>query len=263
VYPTVEVDGMFYAIPTVQNVQRWVERTPDDFIFNVKAYALFTTHGAQTSTLPKTVREALPPRALGKTRVYLLDVPQPLIDELWDRYRAALTPLKESGKLGSVLFQFPPKFLPTRENAVYILACKAELEGFDLAVEFRHRSWFEDPVKERTPEFLRENGLALVCVDLPQGLGISIPEMAVTTAKDSYVRLHGRNGEEWERPDASLSNLHDYWYTEDELAEWMPRIRQLEQDSDRVYVLFNTVRSLENGQLLKVMLAESRIDQPR
>jgi uncharacterized protein YecE (DUF72 family) len=261
VYPTVEVDGMFYAIPPVQNTQRWVERTPNDFVFNVKAYGLFTRHGAQTNSLPKNIREALPPRVLGKNRVYLQDLLPHQVDELWDRYREALAPLKESGKLGIVLFQFPPRFSANKESADYILACKAELEGFDLAVEFRNRSWFEDPVKERTPEFLREHELALVCVDMPQGLTISIPEMAVATAKDSYVRLHGRNGENWERQDASVSNLHDYWYSEDELREWIPCIRKLEEETDRVFVLFNTVRSLENAQILKVMLAESVIDQ--
>jgi hypothetical protein len=165
----------------------------------------------------------LPPRVLGKNRVYLQDLRPHQVDELWGRYREALAPLQESGKLGIVLFQFPPGFSATTENAAYIQSCQAELEGFNLAVEFRNRSWLEAPVKERTPEFLLENGLALVCVDMPQGLDISIPEMAVTTAKDSYVRLHGRNGEDWERPDASLSNLHDYWYTEAELEEWMPR----------------------------------------
>jgi uncharacterized protein YecE (DUF72 family) len=261
VYSTVEVDGMFYAIPPVQNTQRWVERTPDDFIFNVKAYGLFTRHGAQTNTLPKSIREALPPRLLGKNRVYLQDLRPAQVNELWDRYREALAPLQESGKLGLVLFQFPPGFGATTENATYIQSCKAELEGFGLAVEFRNRSWFEAPVKERTPEFLRENGLALVCVDMPQGLAVSIPSMAVTTAKDAYIRLHGRNGDNWERQDASVSNLHDYWYAEDELEEWIPRIRQLEQESKRVFVLLNTVQSLENAQILKAMLAESAIDQ--
>ena len=255
VFPTVEVDSTFYALPTLQNCQRWAQRTPEDFVFHVKAFSLFTTHRTRTKSLPVDVRQSLPASIQNKPLLYPGEVPEPLKDELWSLYREALDPLKQSGKLGLILLQFAPWFTPARQNADYILKCQDNLHGLTVAVEFRHKDWFEGRLLGRTPEWLRENGLAMVCVDMPQGFDSSIPPLAEATASESYVRLHGQNTANWEQQGATVGNLHDYWYTEGELAEWLGRIHKLEEDSRRVHVLFNTVQAVETALLFQDMIS--------
>jgi uncharacterized protein YecE (DUF72 family) len=154
-----------------------------------------------------------------------------------------------------VLMQFAPWFTPSRENADYILSCRDHLSGIDVAVEFRNREWFEGRFRRRTPDFLRENGLAMVCVDMPQEFNSSIPPIAEATAETSYIRLHGRNTANWEQRGVSVNNTHDYWYTETELKEWLVRVRQLEEQSSRVYVMFNTVQGLESAKTFQRMVS--------
>ena len=43
-FPLVEVDATFYALPSERNAALWAERTPDHFVFNVKAFGLMTQH---------------------------------------------------------------------------------------------------------------------------------------------------------------------------------------------------------------------------
>jgi uncharacterized protein YecE (DUF72 family) len=162
-------------------------------------------------------------------------------------------PLKRAGKLGFVLMQFPPGFGPTGENADYILSCRDRLAGLNVAVEFRNRRWFEGRLRNRTPEFLKDNGLTMVCVDMPQGFDTSIPPLTEVTAQESYVRLHGRNTATWQQGGVSVNNIHDYWYTPDELEEWLARVRQLEEQTRRVYVMFNTVQGLETARVFQQM----------
>jgi uncharacterized protein YecE (DUF72 family) len=255
IFPTVEVDSTFYALPSLQNCQRWVERTPEDFVFHLKAFSLFTAHGTRTRNLPADIRLALPPHLQSKPQLYLQDVPEPVKEELWRRYQEALEPLQQGGKLGFILLQFAPWFEPSRENADYLLSCRDRLYGIDVAVEFRNRGWFEERLRQRTPEWLRENHLTMVCVDTPQGVDASIPPVAEATAPQSYVRLHGRNTTGWGQHGSSVSNIHDYWYTEVELQEWLGRVRQLGEQTERTYVLFNTVQGWETAQIFQRMVS--------
>src|SRR5918993_4797312 len=59
-FDTVEVNSAYYAIPDVRNTQRWVERTPPGFLFNVKAYSLLTGHHPKAESLPADVQALLP-----------------------------------------------------------------------------------------------------------------------------------------------------------------------------------------------------------
>ncbi len=253
VFPTVEVDSTFYALPTLQNCQRWADRTPADFVFHIKAFSIFTTHRTTTKSLPTDIRRELPPSLQSKPRLNSNEVPEPVRNELWRRYKESLQPLQQADKLGFVLLQFAPWFGPTRQNTDYILSCKDQLTGIRVAVEFRNKEWFEGRLLDRTPEFLRENQLSLVCVDMPQGFDSSIPPLAEATAEESYVRFHGRNAANWKRGGAP-NNIHDYRYTEQELKQWLVRIRQLEENTSRVYVMFNTVQALDTAQLMQNML---------
>ena len=113
IFPVVEVDSSFYSLPTKRNSELWVERTPDRFLFHIKAFSLFTTHGTPPRRFSRDIGESLPAELQAKRNIYVRDVPDDMVNELWRRYREALTPLYEAGKLGVVLLQFPRWFIPS------------------------------------------------------------------------------------------------------------------------------------------------------
>ena len=117
----VEVDSAYYALPAAQTATAWAERTPKGFAFNVKAFSLFTQHPTAVRALPKELREAA--GKSGKERLYLKDVDQQVTEQAWDRFLAALEPLRAAGKLGAILLQFPPWFPISRTNKAYIVGC--------------------------------------------------------------------------------------------------------------------------------------------
>src|SRR6185503_11353242 len=142
-FPIVEVDSTYYFPPSERNSVLWIERTPKDFEFDIKAYALLTGHPTKIESLYKDVREALPEELAAKKTVYRDKMPEELVDEVWQRFRDALMPLHSAGKLGSVLFQFPQWFVIGRKNKDYIVQCKERLPDFLMTVELRHKSWME------------------------------------------------------------------------------------------------------------------------
>ncbi len=153
-FPLVEVDSSYYALPSAQNSVLWVSRTPEGFLFNIKAFRLFTQHQTPPAALPKDIREALGP--VDKKNLYYRDIPGELLDELWARFLLALRPLRDSGKPGLLLFQFPPWFVYRESNLAHILACQRRLDGLPIAVEFRHTSWFEEKRRSAVFEFERQ-----------------------------------------------------------------------------------------------------------
>ena len=106
-FPVVEVDSTYYALPVRRMGELWLERTPPDFTFDIKAHALMTGQGTETKRLPKAIREALPDELKAKTRIYAKDLPEELNDEVWSTFRDGLAPLAERGQLGSILLQYP------------------------------------------------------------------------------------------------------------------------------------------------------------
>src|SRR6266850_7712310 len=100
-FPVVEVDATYYALPAERTAQLWVDRTPPDFTFDIKAHALMTGQGTETKRLPKVIRDELPAELREKTRIYAKDLPAELNDEVWRMFRSALEPLSERGQLGS------------------------------------------------------------------------------------------------------------------------------------------------------------------
>src|ERR671931_948410 len=59
-FPLVEIDATYYAPPAEQTAQLWAERTPPGFVFDVKAFRLFTQHPTQFKVFPKDVQESFP-----------------------------------------------------------------------------------------------------------------------------------------------------------------------------------------------------------
>ncbi|WP_372869973.1 DUF72 domain-containing protein, partial [Planomicrobium okeanokoites] len=152
-------------------------------------------------------------------------------------------PLKEAGKLAMVLLQFPPWFDCVKENVDEIRRITSKLSEFDLAIEFRHQSWYAEGFREKTFEFLRELNLIHSVCDEPQAGDGSIPLVPVSTRKDKVLfRLHGRNVHGWQNVGNSkkwreVRYLYDY--NQEELTEISRAANKLAEQADNVYVIFN------------------------
>jgi uncharacterized protein YecE (DUF72 family) len=243
-FPLVEVDSTYYGLPSERNAELWVERTPEGFVFNVKAFALLTQHPTNLRGLPKDLKEKVPEDVRDKPRYYPRDLPAEIVDESWTRFLEALRPMQRASKLGAILFQFPEWFPPSRENRDYVVECGDRVEAIlptvACAVEFRNERWMSDEQRQqRTLGLLSEHGLPYVCVDMPQGFKTSIPPVAATTAPLALVRFHGRREDTWGKRNVSVHDKFGYDYSQAELAEWTPRIDALASDAREVHVLMN------------------------
>jgi len=239
-FPIAEVDSTYYAPPTVRNAELWIERTPKDFVFDIKAFSLLTGHPTRVDRLPKDLRDELPEELAGKKNVYRDKVPAAWADEVWERFREALFPLHSAGKLGSVLFQFPQWFFPGRESKDYIVECAERLPDYQLAIEFRHASWLSERNAERTLGFLEDHRLAFVCVDMPQGFDSSLPPVAaVTNPALAVVRFHGRDPKAWASTSGGAAERFKYDYSKAELDEWTPKVDELAAQARETHVVMN------------------------
>jgi len=234
-FDTVEVDATYYALLAERTAALWVARTPKDFVFHVKAFSLLTTHPAETKRLPKVIKQLLSPEEAAKPR--LTRPSQPVRELAFQMFAASLSPLRRAGRLGMLVFQFPPWFTATRGNARVIEECRRRLPDDRLAIEFRHASWLADGRSERTFDFLRDLGCSYVIVDEPQ-IGNAVPPLCAVTAPDAYVRFHGRNEENWRKKGISAAERYKYLYSERELGEWAGRLRGL-KGARTVHAIFN------------------------
>jgi probable DNA metabolism protein len=258
-FSLVEVDATYYALPTRAMATHWVRRTPAGFVFDIKAHALMTGHGAETSRLPPWIVKALPERLRKAARVFPGVLPAEIVDELWRRFLDALDPLATAGKLGAVLLQFPPWFKPSRESATILRKARRRLGDTLGAVELRHRDWLAGRIADRTLALLTELGLAYVIVDAPQGMVSSMPPtIGVTSPRLAVVRLHGRRAETWERRNDIVSERYRYLYDDQQLRAWTLPIIDIATQHQGVHVLFNnnhanyaTTNALEMGELLE------------
>jgi uncharacterized protein YecE (DUF72 family) len=239
-FPIVEVDSTYYAIPARRMAELWTERTPDGFVFDVKAHALMTGQPSEVDRLPREIRGVLPPALAARTRIYANELPEDIRDEVWRMFLHALEPLRDSGRMGAILMQYPRWVGPSRANAAMIEDAGSRLQGWRPAVELRNRAWFDDRTRPRTLALLRRNELPYVCVDSPPGFESSVPAVAeVTSPKLAVVRFHGRNTDTWEAKVAQVSQRFRYLYDETQLREWLPMITAISEQAEEVHLVFN------------------------
>lgn len=238
-FPIVEVDATYYSPPSERNSRLWVERTPSAFVFDVKAFGLLTTHHITTERLTPELRGALAPQLGAKRRLSPGELDERFLELVWDVHRQALAPLAEAGKLGALLFQFPPWFTRNDANRDYLRSIPGRLPGVTVAVEFRGGGWMEPDAAAGTLALLERAGLAYVCVDEPQVERTSTPPVVAATATLAYVRLHGRNAETWGITRGAASDRFKYLYSDEELEEWVPQVTELARQAATVHVLFN------------------------
>ena len=241
-FPVVEVDATYYALPSRRTAELWVERTPPDFVFDIKAHALMTGQPTETKRLPKDLRAALPKDVAAKPRIYAKDLPEALRDDVWAWFADGLEPLREAGQLGSILLQYPRWFFTSSENRAEIEDAVERLRAVGLtgAVEFRNATWFNEKNIERTLRFLGDRSIPLVMVDGPQGFKSSVPPIVAATSSDlALVRFHGRRTETWEKQTIKTVERFRYLYDRDELEDWAPKVREASSRAKETHVLFN------------------------
>ncbi len=239
-FPLVEVDSTYYALPARRMGELWLERTPADFTFEIKAHALMTGQPSEVKRLPREIRDELPPELHEKGRIYGRDLPPELYEAVWEQFRDGILPLHSAGKLGAVFLQFPRWVFPSNEARDAILEAKERLGDMPMAVEFRAASWFNEKNAGRTIEFLDRNQIPFVMVDEPQGMKSSVPPVfAVTSPRLAVVRFHGRRAETWEATGIPVVERFRYLYSEPELEEWVPRVREAAGQAREVHLLMN------------------------
>jgi uncharacterized protein YecE (DUF72 family) len=221
-FNTVEVDATYYALVSERNAELWAERTPLGFVFNVKAFAMLTQHPVDATRLPAAVKSMLPVDQRVAPR--LRHPPREVLELAFGMFWSALEPLRAAGKLGHLLFQFPPYFTARPSNLDYIAGLKQRMPGAAVAIEFRHNSWFEGAQRAATISFLERHGLTLVSIDTPPG---TVEPVFAVTSSEAYVRFHGRNRENWYKRDGGAAERFKYLYAEAELAPWAERLKSL------------------------------------
>jgi uncharacterized protein YecE (DUF72 family) len=257
-FPLVEVDSTYYALPSERNAALWIERTPQHFVFNVKAFGLFTGHPVPERSLPAAVKERLPESVREKARIYRKDLPKEVDELVWDMFESALRPLADAGKLGAILFQFPHWFVRSRRNFDYLREL-GERFPYRIAVEFRGGGWMEEAKRESTLAQLEELGMAYVVVDEPQGFRSSTPPVVACTSPElAFIRFHGHNAETWEKPGLTAAERFRYLYDEEELRAWVKPAQELSGQAKQLHILMNNCYEdygVRNAAQIATMLA--------
>ncbi|MDG5788917.1 DUF72 domain-containing protein [Evansella sp. AB-P1] len=217
-FPIVEVDTSFYAIQSERNMTKWVNDTPESFRFIVKAYQGITGHQRG-------------------------DIPFQSKKEMFEAFKLSLKPIIEGNKLAAILCQFPPWFDCRREHVDYLRYCREAFADLDVALEFRHQSWFLEDYRHQTLEYMKKDKWIHSICDEPQAGKRSIPFVpTITTVNKSLFRFHGRNVHGWTKP-VKGQDWRDvrylYDYNDKELKELASTIRTLSKETKQCYVLFN------------------------
>jgi len=219
-FSCVEINSTYYAIPSPFTFAALARKTPADFKFSVKAHKDMT-HGEEP------------------------------VQETFQTFRRAVQPLVDQGKLGCVLAQYPWSLKNTPENRSRLRQLKDYISDIPVVVEFRNVEWVNDD----TFALLRELNLGFCCVDEPALKGL-MPRIAVATSPMGYVRFHGRNAKDWWKHEEAWQR-YNYLYTEEELAEWTPRVDTLARETENLYLFFNNHfqgKSAKNARMFASML---------
>ncbi|MFJ7664252.1 DUF72 domain-containing protein [Lysinibacillus sp. NPDC097162] len=233
---TVELDTSFYAIPSVDNVRKWCELTPDSFRFVIKAYQGMTGH----------LRGEIPFESK---------------NDMFNAFIECANEFKRHGKLAIILAQFPPWFDCQSKNVQYLLYIRQQLKEFDVAIEFRNQTWYAEKVVKQTMDFLKEHQFIHTICDEPQaGIG-SVPFYPEVTANKALVRIHGRNIHGW-RNTGNSENWRKvrflYDYNKEELQQLGQHLQSIEPNVQELFVLFNNnsgQHAAKNAKELQEMLA--------
>jgi uncharacterized protein YecE (DUF72 family) len=242
-YDCCEINTSFYGPlrPTIgKQWCEWVRDANPTFLFTAKLYKAFT-HSPVANVEPTS---AMTIRFTSE-------------DEKLTR--EGLDSLAEAGKLGAVVAQFPISFKNTDENREYLTKLIAMFHDYPLAVEVRHSDWNS---REVLGEFTRL-GVGFVNVDQPL-LGKAMRGTTHVTCSTGYVRLHGRNYQQWFSAKKS-EDRYNFLYTPDQLEHWKERIEEITEQAERTFVVANNHylgKAAANASELKSMLSGKKVKAP-
>ena len=244
------MNSTFYGQPRADICRGWSERTPADFEFAIKLYQKFTHPGMYRARVAKALPASLRDDAEG-----IAALARPTAADL-DAFRKGIDPLASSGKLGVLLAQFPPSFKnnpAARDYVVWLLRAFAEHR---VAVELRHASWSDD--LGATLSLLNEYQAAWVQIDEPK-FRFSIRQNYLPNIKGFYyMRLHGRNAQQWWRHEKS-EDRYNYLYSSEELKEFTETLDAVRRLVKKAYLFTNnhySAKSVANAKMIQEQLGE-------
>jgi uncharacterized protein YecE (DUF72 family) len=232
-YATIEINSTFYRPVAPEVARDWVRRVAarPDFKFTAKLWRRFS-HERTSAFTSDEVAEA----------------------------RRGLDAIQEAGRLGAVLLQFPWSFRCDDANREWLRDVVRAFSDYPLVVEVRHATWNDAGVLA----WLAEQSVGMVNIDQPL-FHDSIRPAALVTAPVGYVRLHGRNYQDWFRKTAGRNDRYQYLYTADELAPWVARIKQVAARATETYAVTNNHpdgRAPANASMIDAMLTGRRARVP-
>ncbi len=206
-FDNIEINTSFYQPLRPEHAKLWIERVAGNpaFLFTAKLWQRFTHEPAATVEDEKAVR-------------------------------AGFDVLREAGKLGAILLQFPFSFHTTSETVAHLTVLLKRFADYPLVVELRHATWQTD----ETLQLLREHNAGFCNIDQPI-IGHSLEPSAEATSPVGYVRFHGRRYDTWfsDDPGVPTHERYNYLYTAEELDPWAGRIRKVQQHTRKTFVVTN------------------------
>lgn len=215
-FPVVEVDTFFYGIPRISTVKNWQTQVPPTFQFVVKAHRSMTGHVDKKANLTE-------------------------LTETFVNFKLAVAPLVATGQLKTVLFQFPPYFIPTKKSINYLRQIRAWLPELPLCLEFRNQAWYQPKTLPSLVAFCRQERFTLTAADEPHQTKASVPFYPVVTTPDlMFWRLHGRNQQGWLKKGPNWRKERTlYRYDHAELEQFKQTLTGLQNDVKEICIIFN------------------------
>ncbi|MFH1282765.1 MAG: DUF72 domain-containing protein [bacterium] len=226
-FNSVELNFSYYALTNRKVFESMAKRTSDDFRFAVKAY------------------KGLTHEIFDEQRKLKADF------TILDKFLYSLEPLVQNEKLAAILFQFPPFFYPSEETLEYLSKIRSKINKNPVVMEFRNHSWANDQYYR----YLEDRDIGLCCVDEPK-LKCLMPFVNITTGNTAYFRFHGRNTN-WFK--TTIAQRYDYFYSDNELKEFIPEIKKSALKAKNSFIYFNNCHlgsAAKNASAFKSMVSE-------
>ena len=242
-FDLVEINTSFYGHIKPELAKLWVRKVTavnPNFVFTAKLHRSFTH--SPLAVMEPTSAATIKPN-----------------DEDERLAREGLDALAGLGKLGALLIQFPVSFKNTPLNREYVETLLRQFIEYPRVVEVRHSSW-DNP---ETLSYFTERNVAFCNIDQPQ-IGRSLQATEHVTSPVGYVRLHGRNYDQWFEAEKG-EDRYNYLYSEAELAGWKDKIERIAQKAEVTYVVANNHfegKAGVNALQLKHMLTGKRVKAP-
>ena len=249
-----EVTTTYRYPPTREVTSKWAERSVDGFVFDVCAWSLLTYGAAVHDSLWPDLQDAILPRFKDTRRLYASHLPAEVLDECFERFRYALLPLFDAGRLGAVVLRYPAWFSPRPANLDALERAAAHLEGFRVVVDVPGTGWYPTAERDGLLDWLEERDLALACTAAPpQEPGVRGGSIAGTSDL-AFIRFTGT-------PDpAGNRGRSAHRYSPAELEAWVSTIDDLASSASEVHVIMDNAAGaapVDNARELAGLLSRS------